>query len=65
MDIIPKTVTSAYDVGLSREILYKALPGERTPSLDTVLKVLGAPDRRLRAEALPAGQGPIMCYFTR
>lgn len=32
----------ALDAGLSRESLYKALSGERIPSFDTVLKVVGA-----------------------
>jgi probable addiction module antidote protein len=33
----------ARDAGLSRESLYKALSGERTPSFDTILKVVGCP----------------------
>jgi probable addiction module antidote protein len=41
----------ARDAGLSRESLYKALSGERTPSFDTILKVLGALGIRLHAEA--------------
>ncbi|MDE0174695.1 MAG: putative addiction module antidote protein [Defluviicoccus sp.] len=41
----------ASDAGLSRESLYKALSGERNPSLDTVLKVVGALGLKLRAEA--------------
>ena len=32
----------ARDAGLSRESLYKALSGERTPAFDTILKVIGA-----------------------
>lgn len=32
----------ARDAGLSRESLYKALSGERAPSFDTILKVIGA-----------------------
>ena len=32
----------ARQTGLSRESLYKALSGERCPSLDTVLKVIAA-----------------------
>jgi probable addiction module antidote protein len=32
----------ANDAGLSRESLYKALSGERTPNLDTILKVIRA-----------------------
>jgi probable addiction module antidote protein len=44
----------ARDTGLSRESLYKALSGERSPSFATVLKVVGALGLRLHAE--PAGQ---------
>lgn len=32
----------ARDAGLSRESLYKALSGERSPGFDTILKVIGA-----------------------
>jgi probable addiction module antidote protein len=32
----------ARDAGLSRESLYKALSGERSPSFDTILKVVTA-----------------------
>lgn len=32
----------ARDAGLSRESLYKALSGERTPGFDTILKVVKA-----------------------
>jgi len=32
----------ARDTGLSRESLYKALSGERSPGFDTILKVMGA-----------------------
>ena len=42
----------ASDAGLSRESLYKALSGERKPTLDTVLRVIGALGLRLRAEAV-------------
>ena len=42
----------ASDAGLSRESLYKALSGERNPSLDTVLRVIGALGLKLRAEAV-------------
>jgi probable addiction module antidote protein len=42
--------------GLSRESLYKALSGERTPSLDTVLKVVAALGMRLHVEAAPVGE---------
>ena len=41
----------ARDAGLSRESLYKALSGERTPSFDTILKVVGALGIKLHAEA--------------
>jgi probable addiction module antidote protein len=41
----------ARDAGLSRESLYKALSGDRSPGFDTVLKVLGALGLRLHAEA--------------
>ncbi len=41
----------ARDAGLSRESLYKALSGERTPDFDTILKVIGALGLRLHAEA--------------
>jgi len=41
----------ARDAGLSRESLYKALSGERTPGLDTTLKVLKALGLKLHAEA--------------
>ena len=43
----------ACDAGLSRESLYKALSGERNPTLDTVLRVIGALGLKLRAEAVP------------
>src|SRR5687767_1128978 len=43
----------ARDSGLSRESLYKALSGERSPSFDTVLKVVEALGLRLHAE--PSG----------
>ncbi len=41
----------ARDAGLSRESLYKALSGERSPSFGTILKVLRALGVRLHAEA--------------
>ena len=43
----------ARDAGLSRESLYKALSGERTPGFDTILKVIGALGLKLHAEAIP------------
>jgi probable addiction module antidote protein len=42
----------AQDAGLSRESLYKALSGERSPDFDTILKVVGALGLKLHAEAL-------------
>ncbi len=36
--------------GLSRESLYKALSGERTPSFDTILKVIKALGLKLHAK---------------
>ena len=44
----------ARDAGLSRESLYKALSGERTPGFDTILKVIGASGLKLHAEASPS-----------
>jgi len=41
----------AKDAGLSRESLYKALSGERSPDFDTILKVIGALGLKLHAEA--------------
>jgi|SRR4051794_30238478 probable addiction module antidote protein len=41
----------ARDAGLSRESLYKALSGERSPGFDTVLKVVKALGLKLHAEA--------------
>jgi hypothetical protein len=38
------------DAGLSRESLSKALSGERSPDIDTILKVIGAPGLKLHAE---------------
>jgi probable addiction module antidote protein len=45
----------AKDAGLSRESLYKALSGERSPDFDTILKVVGALGLKLHAEA-PRGR---------
>ncbi|WP_447971935.1 addiction module antidote protein [Nitrospira sp. M1] len=42
----------ARDAGLSRESLYKALSGERSPSFDTILKVMKALNLKLHAEAI-------------
>ncbi len=41
----------ARDAGLSRESLYKTLSGERSPSFDTILKVIGALGLTLHAQA--------------
>jgi probable addiction module antidote protein len=41
----------ARDAGLSRESLYKALSGERSPGFNTILKVIGALGLKLRATA--------------
>jgi probable addiction module antidote protein len=41
----------ARDTGLSRESLYKALSGQRSPGFDTILKVIEALGLRLHAEA--------------
>ena len=41
----------ARDAGLSRESLYKALSGERSPGFDTILKVVNALGLKLHAEA--------------
>jgi probable addiction module antidote protein len=40
----------ARNAGLSRESLYKALSGERSPSFETILKVIDALGLRLHAE---------------
>lgn len=45
----------AQDAGLSRESLYKALSGERSPDFDTILKVVKALGLKLHAEA-PRGR---------
>lgn len=42
----------ARDAGLSRESLYKALSGRRSPGFDTILKVIAALGLRLHAEAI-------------
>ncbi len=40
----------ARETGLSRESLYKALSGERSPSFETVLKVVNALGLKIHAE---------------
>lgn len=48
----------ARQTGLSRESLYKALSGERSPGFDTILKVMGALGLKFSAEAcLASGAG--------
>jgi len=42
----------ARDAGLSRESLYKALSGDRSPGFDTILKVIRALGMKLHAEAV-------------
>ena len=49
----------ACDAGLSRESLYKALSGERNPTLDTVLRVIAALGLKLRAEAASVSGSPV------
>ena len=41
----------ARDAGLSRESLYKALSGERSPDFDTILRVMDALGLKLHAKA--------------
>ena len=41
----------AREAGLSRESLYKALSGDRSPSFDTILKVISALGLKLTASA--------------
>ena len=41
----------ARDTGLSREGLYKALSGERSPGFDTILRVIDGLGMKLHAEA--------------
>ena len=40
----------ARDAGLSRESLYKAVSGDRSPSFDTILKVVAALGLKLHAQ---------------
>jgi len=44
----------AREAGLSRESLYKALSGERSPGFDTILKVMGALGLQLHTEPIHA-----------
>lgn len=48
----------ARDAGLSRESLYKALSGERSPSFDTILKVIDALGLTLHAQAANTRKRP-------
>lgn len=41
----------ARDAGLSRESLYKALSGERSPGFDTILKMMATLGLKLHAKA--------------
>jgi probable addiction module antidote protein len=45
----------ARDAGLSRENLYKALSGERSPGFDTILKVVAALGLKLHPEVVYNG----------
>src|SRR3989337_1213467 len=47
----------ARDTGLSRESLYRALSGERSPGFDTILKVIEALGLKLHAQAVLAPNG--------
>jgi probable addiction module antidote protein len=49
----------ARDAGLSRESLYKALSGERSPGFDTILKVINALGLKLHAGAVQKGKPKI------
>ncbi len=43
----------AQDSGLSRESLYQALSGERSPGFDTILKVMAALGLKLQVNPYP------------
>jgi probable addiction module antidote protein len=43
----------ARDAGLSRESLYKALSGERSPGFDTILKVMAALRIKIACRSVP------------
>jgi probable addiction module antidote protein len=47
----------ARDAGLSRESLYKALSGTRSPDFDTILRVVAALGLRLHAEPAAGPRG--------
>jgi probable addiction module antidote protein len=44
----------ARDAGVSRESLYKALSGDRSPDFNTILKVVGALGMKLHAQPVTA-----------
>jgi probable addiction module antidote protein len=46
----------AREAGLSRESLYKALSGERSPNFETILRVVEALGIKLHAEAAPVAK---------
>jgi probable addiction module antidote protein len=46
------TTQVARDAGVSRESLYKALSGDRSPAFETILKVVGALGLKLHAQAV-------------
>ena len=48
----------ARDAGLSRESLYKALSGDRSPDFDTILKVIEALGLKLHAQVVLATPQP-------
>jgi probable addiction module antidote protein len=45
----------ARDSGLSRDSLYKALSGDRSPDFETILRVMGALGVRLRTAVVDPG----------
>ena len=49
----------ARDSGLSRESLYKALSGDRSPDFDTILKVIEALGLKLHAQVVLAPTQPV------
>lgn len=49
----------ARDAGLSRESLYKALSGDRSPGFDTILKVIEALGLKLHAQVVLATPQPV------
>lgn len=56
----------AGETGLSRESLYKALSGDRSPEFDTVLKVIRALGLKLRAEVnIPSSDASISSTRSR